>query len=43
VKRGWDFRSFSANWIGRERTEPVVVIIPAVGSGASPDALPAKA
>jgi hypothetical protein len=34
--------SFSANWICRERAEPVQVSGPAVESGASPFAVPAK-
>src|SRR5436853_3025312 len=35
-------RSFIANWICRERADPVVVITPAVGSGASPLVFPEK-
>ena len=35
-------RSFSANWICRERAEPVVLITPAVGSGLSTLVAPAK-
>src|SRR5215831_19358911 len=34
--------SLSANWICRERVEPVQFITPAVATGASPAAAPAK-